>query len=286
MKKRFFILAFLMSFYSFSQVTLTSPLVATKLVSQSDSSFKYRLGLSNNFSRGYLYTYLSTDQTLSLNDIQINSSRIYGSYFNNVPYKEYTVYSTGSIPKGKFYIICKTDVTIQNASTGNFDSFIQNFASPTPYCFNLTDNSQNCDPITGKPDLRVQTSNVAIVSECSSCSIFLGSLGSNRYIVSREGGILSLNQIIVDNIGTAPASASMINFYLSTDTSLDSSDYKFNSNSINVSSISAGQYVGVSKSIFGSDFSYNQAYGNYNILMKVDGDNQLTELNENNNVTV
>lgn len=277
MKKILYLSAilFLISFFSYSQVSLTSNIVATQLVKQSNQNFKYKFGISNNFNRGYVHTYLSTDNTLDSSDIYLGSERILGHYFDNGQTKEIKRVIPSSLPKSKYFIILKTKI--------NFIEQI--FASQNNYCFNLTDDSQNCDPVTGKPDLRVQPSNVAIVSECNSCSSFLDMLGSNRHIISREAGILTFNMIIVDNIGTANASSSKINFYLSSDTTLDSNDYKFY-NFTSTPSIVQNQYVNVAYTLFGSDFPYNQAYGNYYILMKVDGDNQLNELNENNNLSI
>ncbi len=140
-----------------------------------------------------------------------------------------------------------------------------------------------CDTTNGKPDLTSDKSNISIISECSSCPIALSLLGIKKHIISRNGGILSFQQIVVENDGTVASSNAKINYYLSVDGALSVGDYKFPT-STNIPVIQSGSYTVFSHSIFGSDFDNLQPYGNYTLIMKIDGDNQVSESNENNNI--
>ncbi|RKF04078.1 thrombospondin type 3 repeat-containing protein [Tenacibaculum lutimaris] len=147
--------------------------------------------------------------------------------------------------------------------------------------------SNNGCPI-GNPDLK--PSYITIYSECTSCSSNLDNLGSNRHIVSRNGGILSLQQIIIDNIGEANSSSTKINFYTSINgKTLDDSDYKLTlRNPINIPSISKNGYTVTSTTIFGDEIKigedYNDVlYGNYYIIGEIEN---INESNVDNNTFV
>lgn len=136
----------------------------------------------------------------------------------------------------------------------------------------------------GDPDLVLDKNGTFITSECSSCSAVLSNLGSGRHIISRNGGILSFDLIVVDNEGNANAESSRIGLYLSTNTTLDNNDFKF-SKTFSLSSVNAGGSKDSSGTIFGSNFDYSQSYGNYYLLLVLDDSDSVSESNENNNVT-
>ncbi|RNL83066.1 hypothetical protein ED312_15465 [Sinomicrobium pectinilyticum] len=151
-------------------------------------------------------------------------------------------------------------------------------------CPNEPGPSSNDGCPEGEADLVLDKSGTIISSECSSCPGPLSNLGSQRHIISRNAGILSFNLIIVDNQGSASAGSSKIGLYLSSDNKLDSNDFKF-STTFSLSSINAGSSKDSSGSIFGSDFDYNQAFGNYYLLLVLDVNKSIDESNEANNVT-
>ncbi|WP_428740912.1 thrombospondin type 3 repeat-containing protein [Tenacibaculum sp.] len=146
--------------------------------------------------------------------------------------------------------------------------------------------SNNGCPV-GNPDLK--PSNIIIYSECTSCSSNLDNLGSNKHIISRNGGILSMN-IVIENIGNANSYPTKINFYTSLNgNTLDASDYKLTlQNSTSISSINKGSYKTLSTTIFGSEIktgdSYDAVhYGNYYIIGEIEN---INESNDNNNTFV
>ncbi|MDO6674222.1 thrombospondin type 3 repeat-containing protein [Tenacibaculum sp. 1_MG-2023] len=149
--------------------------------------------------------------------------------------------------------------------------------------------SNNGCPI-GNPDLKID--DVYIISECpsSTCSTSLNDLGSNRHIVSRNAGQLSLQQIIIDNIGEISSSSTKINFYTSINgKTLDDSDYKLTlRNPISVPSISKNGYTVASTTIFGDEIKTGKEYddvlyGNYYIIGEIEN---INESNVDNNTFV
>lgn len=142
-----------------------------------------------------------------------------------------------------------------------------------------------CDSIDNnlKPDLTSDKADIIINSECTSCQSQLSNLGSGRHIMSRFGGGGINMSILVRNIGNANASSSKINYYLSVDSNLNSGDYKFPT-STNVSSLGSNSGTAVGTTIFGSDVSSSLPYQNYTLIIKIDGDDQITESNEGNNI--
>ncbi|MGS2761685.1 thrombospondin type 3 repeat-containing protein [Sinomicrobium sp. M5D2P9] len=170
----------------------------------------------------------------------------------------------------------KGDVCDDSDGDGVMDAYDDCPTEPGP-------SSNNGCP-EGEADLVLNKSGTVISSECSSCPGPLSNLGSQRHIISRNAGILSFNLIIVDNQGNASAGSSKIGLYLSSDNKLDSNDFKF-STTFSLSSINAGNSKDSSGSIFGSDFDFNQAFGNYYLLLVLDVNKSIDESNENNNVT-
>ncbi|WP_268224659.1 thrombospondin type 3 repeat-containing protein [Sinomicrobium oceani] len=170
----------------------------------------------------------------------------------------------------------KGDVCDDSDGDGVMDAYDKCPTEPGP-------SSNNGCP-EGEADLVLDKSGTIISSECSSCPGPLNNLGSQRHIISRNGGILSFNLIVVDNQGNANAGSSKIGLYLSSDNKLDSNDFKF-STTFSLSSINAESSKDTSGTIFGSDFDYNQAFGNYYLLIVLDDEKSISESNENNNTT-
>lgn len=279
MKVKYTILVLFLAIISNAQVNLIS-LSVTNIPKLSEPKLVYNVGLTNNnFSRGYIYTHLSKDNTLSTDDISLGSRRIIKSNFDDNKVK--TIIYNGmpsSVTIDKYYVIVKVDIT-------GGDEYV--FSTNSSYCINLTNNSGNCDPIVipvEKPDLRIDRDMTYITSECSDCSFSLGGLGSKKHLLSKEGGIINLQAIYVANSTQGNAGSSTLDFYLSNDTSLSTDDYKFNG-SITIPQLPANSFYSASKSFFGNDIPSNKTYGNYYILMVLDKQNLIDESNETNNVT-
>mgnify|MGYP003673152785 FL=1 len=147
--------------------------------------------------------------------------------------------------------------------------------------------SNNGCPIpVGNPDLTIDSDNTIIFSDCFDCSPALGSLGSKRHQINNQSGILTLSQIYVKNIGNSNSNSTNIQYYVSLNTTLDTSDFKSNGSSTDINSINSGGYSIVSQSLFATNFGTSGYFnGNWYILMVVDDSKTNTESNENNNVT-
>lgn len=278
MKVGYTILALFLAIIANAQVNLTS-LTVTNVPKFSNPKLIYNIGLTNdNFSRGYIYSYLSKNNTLSADDILLGAQRIIKSNFDDNKVKTIDYAMPSSVTIDKYYVIVKVDIT----GGGEYV-----FSTNSSYCINLTNNSGNCDPIVipvEKPDLRIDRDMTYITSECSDCSFSLGGLGSKKHLLSKEGGIINLQAIYVANSTQGNAGSSTLDFYLSNDTSLSTDDYKFNG-SITIPQLPANSFYSASKSFFGNDIPSNKAYGNYYILMVLDKQNLIDESNETNNVT-
>jgi len=140
----------------------------------------------------------------------------------------------------------------------------------------------NCDSVNDdRPDLTAQKSDILINSDCTTCQTQLSNLGSGRHILSRTG---SMNiSTLVKNIGNTSAASSKINYYLSIDSNLTSGDFKFPV-STNVSSLSPNYGNVVGQGLSGLDVNSALPYQNYTLIIKIDGDDQVTESSETNNI--
>lgn len=134
-------------------------------------------------------------------------------------------------------------------------------------------------------ELSINPDVTTVTSSCSSCSFLLRDLGNNRHIIAKNAGIMSIGSIL-RNTGQSPAGSFKIDFYLSTNNTLSSDDYKFSNSTISLSSLSANSNYSFSTSVFGSSFPSSQAYGSYYVLVVIDSGNTVSESNENNNITV
>lgn len=140
-----------------------------------------------------------------------------------------------------------------------------------------------CDPVDDnntKPDLTSKKQDIFVYSACNSCPSQLGSLGSSRHILNRIGSMTI--DMYVQNLGNASASGFKVNYYLSVDSNLGG-DFQF-PNSYNISGLSQNSEKFTSITLSGFDVLSNLPFQNYTLIIKIDGDNQVTESKENNNI--
>lgn len=135
-----------------------------------------------------------------------------------------------------------------------------------------------------KPDLKFRM--VLVSSSCSDCSSNLENLGSKRHKVARNGGILNISPMVIENIGEGQSKPAQIKYFFSLNRTFESSDIPFNI-STDISPINKGAVKSVSQTIFGNDFlDKGMPYGNIYVIGKIDSEGKIDELNENNNTFV
>jgi len=147
--------------------------------------------------------------------------------------------------------------------------------------------SNNGCPIpVGDPDLTIDTNNTFIFSDCFDCSSQLSSLGSKRHKINNQSGILNINSVMVKNLGNGSSSNSNIQYYVSSNSTLSTNDFKSTSPATSLGSINSGQNLIKSKSLFISDFGSSGRFtGNWYILMVVDDSKSNDKSDETINVT-
>ncbi|MGK6351058.1 CARDB domain-containing protein [Parapedobacter sp. DT-150] len=133
-------------------------------------------------------------------------------------------------------------------------------------------------------DLSLNPASTFVTSNCTNCPSLLGDLGNKRYEIARNGGGMTVSAYI-RNTGQQASGSYTIKVYLSSDATLSSNDFNFYSSTVSASPISAGGTDQESIYVYGSQFEYNQAYGNYYVLIVLDANNVVPEGNENNNLT-
>ncbi|WP_257667903.1 CARDB domain-containing protein [Parapedobacter tibetensis] len=227
------------------------------------------------------------------------SSGIKVNVFNTIPLKQNSVYyydgGEQGLSKG-YYFIGYAGTT----PNGDEDDNIHNVALLHPISFNDSDYDgvpnicDNCATQAGPPsnggcplppaELSLDPVTTHVSSDCSTCPQYLSSLGSRRYEIVRNGGGMIM-QARIRNTGQQSSGNYKIKVYLSSDATLSSGDFNFYSSTVSASSINAGTVKIENITVYGSQFEYNQAYGNYYILIVLDADNNVTEANENNNLT-
>jgi hypothetical protein len=182
-----------------------------------------------------------------------------------------------NITTGFYYIIMELD------NDSNLNNNIISTTSPI-----LVDDGKSIPSPGGTPDLYIDPTITAIFSECTDCQSTLSELGSKRHRINNQAGILNLQQIAVKNLGNGSTTPTNIQYYLSSNSTLETTDLKADGNGTTINTISPGGTLFVSRAIRLSDFTTkpNDYLGNWNILMVVDNDKKNTELNENNNITV
>ncbi|WP_243231586.1 T9SS type A sorting domain-containing protein [Flavobacterium pectinovorum] len=243
----------------------------------SHTSIKIYLSRSKNFVDG-------------ANDIMINSSTLSSESINQYDYPRGIGYQIkfsipNSISNGRYYLTIKTsnleDFNPHNDITSTVSSFVVKDGTPT--------NPTNPTNPTGKPDLTIDPKSTIIYSQCfSDCNSILSDLENKRHLINNQTGNINFQQIGVKNLGNSTSSQAKIEFYLSRDGILDSSDIKSNPGSITINAINPGGIHMTSAFILPSYFNNNNGTtytGNWNILISVDDTKTNTESNENNNVT-
>ncbi len=163
-------------------------------------------------------------------------------------------------------------------------------------CIHTYGNSSNFG-CPGNPDLTINEELSKQYSDCYSCNSYFDEI-VNRPTIYRYGGNITLNPLVIKNIGngnvSVPYGPILIKFYLSTDQNLDlqnlnqgnGSDIGFGNRSVDISvGIAAGGNYNASVSIEGSDIGNRVPYGNYYLVIVIDSENALgnSEVNKNNN---
>ncbi|MDY0988887.1 T9SS type A sorting domain-containing protein [Flavobacterium sp. CFBP9031] len=139
----------------------------------------------------------------------------------------------------------------------------------------------------GASDLTIDSSNVIVNSDCS-CNSILSDLDGKRHKINYLGGSIRIPSIAIKNVGSVASIQTNLKFYLSKNTTLDTSDFPSKQNAKTIAPINAKEsYVMSGGEIFSYDFGNNgtQFKDDWNILMVVDDSKANTESNENNNVT-
>lgn len=140
------------------------------------------------------------------------------------------------------------------------------------------------DSNSGNPDL--EYIEALITSECNSCSSPLSNLNGNRHILSKYGGSININQIIIKNSGSVKSNTTKLKYYLSSNTTIEENIDHVLTTETAIPAINANSSKSVGQSIFGSDIGNSITFGYYYIIGKIDGENQITEENENNNTFI
>lgn len=213
--------------------------------------------------------YLSTDGSLSSEDVLIGTKTTSSLGINQIEIiTNLSIAIPSSTSIGNYFILIRADANndiTESNENNNIDSTSSFFVD-----------------VLGKPDLTADPFNILITSLCS-CSSSLGALGNKRHIISKDASSLTFQQIIIDNNGSAASGNAKINFYLSVDGALDTAaDFKFPT-SAGISIIQPGSSRQASYTLFNTDFA-DFSFGNYFLIMKIDGDDQVSESNENNNI--
>ena len=143
------------------------------------------------------------------------------------------------------------------------------------------------DGCPGSPDLLIDVNNTFVNNpDCSSCNSRLADIGGNRYLLKPQGYGTSLDIRIINN-GNVTSSQSNIKYYLSSNSTLGTTDDSFGPIS-NFGTISPGNYSDVSNisiDYYTISGILGGATGNYFILMALDEDDSNDESNESNNIT-
>lgn len=144
----------------------------------------------------------------------------------------------------------------------------------------------------GNPDLIVNET-----SEIASPGWGVGQIkditSGNRIELARYDGFINIYILLLENIGNGDKKVGPVycEFYISTDTTLSSDDFRFTSNTVTVPGMISGAitpYVppnNLKAKLFGSTVGNNLSYGNYYLIIAIDKDNGLqgSELVTSNN---
>ncbi len=267
----------LTTLFCYSQVTLVNPITLKQSPTPTNKEIIYTIGLTNNFTRGYIYTYLSKDNKLSSDDVLLGARRTSGHYFDNNAVMEIDYYITKEVPKGKYYIISRVEVNLEAGTSW----FKENFSSNGVYCINIQDNL-SCD---GAPDLVIDYSGATITSDCTSCppGVNLNPSGNSTHFVSKFG--ISVNNLKIKNIGNASSNACIVKTYIGL--AKDQPTYDLNVNpSIYGLSPNGNQNISLDIPLFQFSQYKNMltSGGKYYLVIRVDPNNGVKESNENNNM--
>lgn len=163
-------------------------------------------------------------------------------------------------------------------------------------CLYVYGNSSNFG-CPGNPDLTINEELSKQYSDCYSCNGYFDDI-INRPTIYRYGGNITLNPLVIKNIGngnvSVPYGPIQVKFYLSSDQNLDlqnlnqgnGNDIGFGNRTVDINTgIIAGGNYNTGVSIEGSDIGDRVPYGNYYLVIVIDSENALgnSEVNKNNN---
>ncbi|MCW5315184.1 hypothetical protein GTQ43_15610 [Nostoc sp. KVJ3] len=221
-----------------------SSISATSGTSGSNLNFTYKIKNEGSATANSNYTgfYLSKDTTLDSSDTYLGSDTVNSLAAGVSSSESASVALSSTLITGTYYLIAKADAgnTISESNENN-NSAYQAIAIAAP----------------AKPDL--------VISSITASS---GVSGTNLSFTYK-----------IKNQGTVSASASSTRFYLSKNTTFDSSDIYLGSDA--VTSLSVGLTNTESASVALSSIL---ASGTYYLFAQADGENKISESNENNNL--
>lgn len=142
----------------------------------------------------------------------------------------------------------------------------------------------------GNADLIIDQNDSRVFSSCQSCNprldLFLSS--GKRHLIASGSGSITFNVLEIRNIGNISSNSTKVDFWLSTNTTLDNNDKLLKS--VNIPVRNSGSAYGVNTSINGwdlfDDHTWSGRNGNYFILANIDPSNTNNEgsTGEDNNL--
>ncbi|WP_392478115.1 CARDB domain-containing protein [Nostoc sp. C110] len=190
--------------------------------------------------------YISKDNAFSNDDVLLGSDAVNAVAAGATSSETASLIINNAIAAGNYYLLYKADANGNVGESNETNNIVSKAIA-----------------INGpKPDLIIQ--NISAPS------------------LVDPGSLITVNYQLA-NQGTASASSSTTKFYLSKDTTLSGDDtYLSYSRSYLYSGLGAGKYSSESYSLI---LSSNITFGNYYLLLQADGNGEIFESNENNNVT-
>lgn len=210
------------------------------------------------------------------------------NYFRNPPYSSNNgLWLTNwcdvlfrTDPGTKFILVVEYDgVEVTKYYTVPYgDSDGDGFNDNVDNCPNTPGPDYGC-PV-GEPDLALDESDIIIFSDCQNCDPRLSNL-NGRHIIKNA---IHFNSIIVNNNGNSSSTNTDLDFYITKDNELNSNATKLSSETVNISSISAGGFSNETQSISYSSLQskgLNYRYYYMFIVLDIDDSN-----NDNNSVRI
>ncbi|MCF2149337.1 C2 family cysteine protease [Desmonostoc muscorum LEGE 12446] len=228
-------------------ITITKPDLTISSISATSGTagnylnFSYNIKNQGNASAGYSYTafYLSKDTILDSSDTYLTYDYVNSLSAGTTSLESASVYLDSSLSSGTYYLFAEADGWDDVAESNENNNLVYKTITIT------------------KPDL--------VISSISATSGIAGNYLNFSYNIKNQG--------------TGGAGYSYSAFYLSKDTTLDSSDTYLTYDYVN--SLSAGTTSLESASVY---LDASLSAGTYYLFVQADGWNYVAESNENNNL--